>query len=187
MNSPRKGHWRGALIFSLVCAWINGWVNNREAGDLRCHSAHYVIHSNVLENILKNEFNFHRLTYKDQVTHICVCKLKLSLVQIMACRLFGADIIWISTWNFIRNLTIFSQEDTSENVVCKMTAISIVVSATMCAVVPSAKFCCNCYVSIGWEQNQLFIAFWLNYSGRGQPDVPQSLCSPVPMFPALWY
>ena len=23
--------------------WINGWVNNREAGDLRCHRAHYVI------------------------------------------------------------------------------------------------------------------------------------------------
>ena len=39
---PAKGQWRGALIFSMVCAWINGWVNNREAGDLRCHwDAHY--------------------------------------------------------------------------------------------------------------------------------------------------
>ena len=27
--------------FSLICAWINGWVNNREAGELRCHRAHY--------------------------------------------------------------------------------------------------------------------------------------------------
>ena len=28
-------------MFSLSCVWINGWVNNREAGDLRrCH-AHY--------------------------------------------------------------------------------------------------------------------------------------------------
>ena len=26
---------------SLICAWINGWVNNREAGDLRHHRAHY--------------------------------------------------------------------------------------------------------------------------------------------------
>ena len=25
---------------SLICAWINGWVNNREAGDLGCHRAH---------------------------------------------------------------------------------------------------------------------------------------------------
>ena len=41
VNSPHKGQWRGALIFSLICAWINGWVNNREAGDLRRHRAHY--------------------------------------------------------------------------------------------------------------------------------------------------
>ena len=41
VNSPHKGQWRGALIFSLICAWINGWVNNREAGDLRRHHAHY--------------------------------------------------------------------------------------------------------------------------------------------------
>ena len=41
VNSPNKGQWRGALMFSLICAWINGWVNNREAGDLRCHRAHY--------------------------------------------------------------------------------------------------------------------------------------------------
>ena len=41
VNSPRKGQWRGALMFSLICAWINGWVNNREAGDLRRHHAYY--------------------------------------------------------------------------------------------------------------------------------------------------
>ena len=33
--------WRGALMFSLICAWINGSVNNGEAGDLRRHHAHY--------------------------------------------------------------------------------------------------------------------------------------------------
>ena len=41
MDSPHKGQWRGALMFSLICAWINGWVNNREAGDLRRHPDHY--------------------------------------------------------------------------------------------------------------------------------------------------
>ena len=41
VNSPHKGQWRGALMFSLICAWINSWVNNREAGDLRRHSTHY--------------------------------------------------------------------------------------------------------------------------------------------------
>ena len=41
VNSPHKGQWRGALMFSLICAWINGWVNNRETGDLRRHRAYW--------------------------------------------------------------------------------------------------------------------------------------------------
>ena len=41
VNSPHKGQWRGALMFSLICIRINGWVNNGEAGDLRRHRAHY--------------------------------------------------------------------------------------------------------------------------------------------------
>ena len=28
-------------MFSVVCVWINGWVNNREAGDLRRYRAQY--------------------------------------------------------------------------------------------------------------------------------------------------
>ena len=38
---PHKGQWRGALMFSLICVWINGWVNNRKAGDLRRYRIHY--------------------------------------------------------------------------------------------------------------------------------------------------
>ena len=41
MNSQHKGQWRGALMFSLICVWINGWANNRKAGDLRRHRARY--------------------------------------------------------------------------------------------------------------------------------------------------
>ena len=41
VNSPHKSQWRGALLFSLICAWINGWANNCKAGDLRCSCAHY--------------------------------------------------------------------------------------------------------------------------------------------------
>ena len=41
VNSPHKGQWRGALVFFLIYAWTNGWVNNRDAGDLRRHRAHY--------------------------------------------------------------------------------------------------------------------------------------------------
>ena len=36
-NSPHKGQWRRALMFSLICVW----VNNHKAGDLRRYRAHY--------------------------------------------------------------------------------------------------------------------------------------------------
>ena len=69
VNSPHKGQWRGALIFCLICFWVNGWVNNREAGVLRRYRAHYdvtlmgwftVEFLRVLEEILKN---------------ICICEM----------------------------------------------------------------------------------------------------------------
>ena len=41
VNSSHKGQWRGALMFSLIWAWINHWVNNGEAGDLRRYRSHY--------------------------------------------------------------------------------------------------------------------------------------------------
>ena len=43
VNSHHKGQWRGVLMFYLICAWINGRVNNRMAGDLRRDRAHYVM------------------------------------------------------------------------------------------------------------------------------------------------
>ena len=41
VNSQHKGQWRGALMFSFICVWVDGWVNNHKAGDLRCYPAHY--------------------------------------------------------------------------------------------------------------------------------------------------
>ena len=41
VNSPHKGQWRRALMLSLICVWINGWLNNREAGDLWRHRVNY--------------------------------------------------------------------------------------------------------------------------------------------------
>ena len=41
VDSPHKDQWRGTFMFSLICAWTNGWANNRDAGDLRLHCAHY--------------------------------------------------------------------------------------------------------------------------------------------------
>ena len=45
---------------SLICAWINDWVNNREAGDLRRHRAHYdVIVMNMEPGLLSFHVDIH--------------------------------------------------------------------------------------------------------------------------------
>ena len=41
VNSPHKGLWRRALMSLWSASWINGWVNNHEAGDLRRQCPHY--------------------------------------------------------------------------------------------------------------------------------------------------
>ena len=41
VNSPQKGQWRSALMFSLICAWTNDWINNWDADDLRRYRAHF--------------------------------------------------------------------------------------------------------------------------------------------------
>ena len=55
-NSPVTGEFpaqkpvtRGFDGFFFICAWINAWVNNREAGDMGRHRAHY--HGVVMINM----------------------------------------------------------------------------------------------------------------------------------------
>ena len=57
VNSPHKGQWRGALMFSLISIWINGWVKNREAGDLRRNRAHCDVIVNSPEQTGRNFAN----------------------------------------------------------------------------------------------------------------------------------
>ena len=71
VNSPHKGKWRGALMFFLICAWINVWVNNDEAGDLRRHRAHYDVTLMELQSegrvpvdsLMTTIVAFHQLTF----------------------------------------------------------------------------------------------------------------------------
>ena len=59
VNCPHKCQWRGAVMFSLLCVRRNGWVNNREAGDLRRHRAHYdviVMHELELNMVFRNSW-----------------------------------------------------------------------------------------------------------------------------------
>ena len=69
VNSPHKGQWRRALMFSLICVWINGWVNNHEAGYLRRYRAHYeviVMKNPCLERLIfKSDISTEQLLWVD--------------------------------------------------------------------------------------------------------------------------
>ena len=66
VNSLHKGQWRGALMFSLICVWINGWVNNLEAGDLRRYHAHYDV------NVMWNDSHASRIAVTLVFQHIMI-------------------------------------------------------------------------------------------------------------------
>ena len=77
VNSPHKGQWHGALMFTLICARINGCVNNREAGDLRCVSdifKCFLLNENVWISIKMSQ----KFVPEGPINHIP------ALVQIMA-------------------------------------------------------------------------------------------------------
>ena len=50
-----KSQERGALIFSLICASTNAWVNNQDTGYLRCHRAHYDVTVMFYLQLTENE------------------------------------------------------------------------------------------------------------------------------------
>ena len=54
--SPHKGQWRGALMFSLICVWTNGWVSNRDAGDLKRHCDYYDVMVMILQTFFNKTF-----------------------------------------------------------------------------------------------------------------------------------
>ena len=56
VNSPHKGLWGGDLMFSLIYAWINDWVNNREAGDLRHHRGHCDVNVMQISHVIWTRF-----------------------------------------------------------------------------------------------------------------------------------
>ena len=89
VNSPHKGQGRGVLMFSLICTWINGWVNNREVSDLRRHHTHYDV---TVMNRCRNENNnttnglvntWHQIVWcEDLCVRMCMCQWEVSRVWI---------------------------------------------------------------------------------------------------------
>ena len=134
-NSPvtvefHKGQWRVALRFSLICAWIKYCVNNREAGDLRRYRLHYdvIVMATALTIELINS-SCSSAAYMRRWT-------RSSLVQIIACRLFGAKpltkpmLVYCQLEpyeklqrNFNQYTELFIHETSTENIVCEMAAI----------------------------------------------------------------
>ena len=53
-----------AEMFSLIRAWTNGWVNNRDAGDLRPHGSHHDV--NVIISI------YYRLSHMYVYMYVCL-------------------------------------------------------------------------------------------------------------------
>ena len=76
VNSPNKGQWRGALMFSLICAWTSVWVNNWGASDLRRHRADYDVTVMVIvlqpDRAISKWVKWSILTEISQGTHIYV-------------------------------------------------------------------------------------------------------------------
>ena len=69
VNFPHKGQWRGALMFSLIYAWINDWVNNREAGDLRRQHGHYDVIVMVQSGAITPSAGWHYWNAPESVKH----------------------------------------------------------------------------------------------------------------------
>ena len=81
VNSPHKGQWGEALMFSSICAWINGWVNNRGAGELRRRRAHYFVSVINKANAPVNSLSTNQLQTR-QDCNLC------TFLDITECRLF---------------------------------------------------------------------------------------------------
>ena len=73
VNSPHKGQSRGTLMSSLICAWINGWVNNRDAGDLRRHRTHYDV--TVLAIVLRQFCHHGHLVHQHYMVWLTALRL----------------------------------------------------------------------------------------------------------------
>ena len=55
-------------MFSLICAWINGWVNDREAGDFRRHRAHYNVI--VMLRAMRDDYSYSNVNYDKYQSYI---------------------------------------------------------------------------------------------------------------------
>ena len=95
VNSPHKGQWRWALMLSLICVCINGWVNNREAGDLRPRCGHYDV------NVMCMAQSIYRPAWLGALSHndLWLCKVSANERSCHMSLLFSSRHYWANAKN----------------------------------------------------------------------------------------
>ena len=102
-----------ALMFSLICAWTNSWVNNRDAGDLRRYCAHYdvtviVTHIYYFGSYMLDKYHTNCITLEQLRSPVPDTSAWNEEDDVMDI-LFGMDIAWpeggarLATFNGISN------------------------------------------------------------------------------------
>ena len=85
VDSPHKGQWREALMFSLSCNWTKDWANSRGAVGFGRHRAHYdvtVLHDDYMPatvNVHPTHFKHLSLNWAS-LTWKIPCKYKIWFV-----------------------------------------------------------------------------------------------------------
>ena len=100
VNSPHKGQWRGALMFSLICAWINDWANNREAGDFLRHRTHYDVIVMLRDLLIEHDLGYVMVaSWHGRFFPFYRCILSSKSQWYRVALMNGLLLTWISFWS----------------------------------------------------------------------------------------
>ena len=83
VDSPRKGQWRGALMFSFIYARTNYWANNGNACDLKRHRAYYDVTVMLKISTIIKYFKFPKFEFlfRFQIIHGFYSRLRITVFQ----------------------------------------------------------------------------------------------------------
>ena len=105
-NSPVTGEFPSQRPVTqssdVFCAWINGSVNNCEAGDLRCLCAHY--HVIVMSGLFHWEFNWpsvSEVTLKNMGYTVSTKPQQNSNHVRISCNVLSYHVTWLYTYIYI--------------------------------------------------------------------------------------
>ena len=73
-------------MFSLICVWINGWVNNRDAGDYRRYRAHYDV------IVMQCDWSWYTATH--DVTRRVLWNSSTCLISVVGLKSLSRNLTW---------------------------------------------------------------------------------------------